>query len=199
MSTDCSQQLTFWDLGTQQVTVDFQGGRVVTDTRLLPLRLLDKDLGVLATIAPPPSDPRAQKFVSHTREALLTQEVYQILAGYADGNDAQVVRQDPLFQTLVDVSPDGERLLASGSTLNRFHHAYTRRQAGVPVEERPVLREVDAAQSQRVQIFNAYLPELFIRTRRERPLYVILDIDPSDDPMTGLQVFSFFPVSFSQY
>ena len=47
MSTDCSQQLTFWEMGTQQVTVDFQGGRVVTDAGLLPLRLLDKELGVL--------------------------------------------------------------------------------------------------------------------------------------------------------
>jgi hypothetical protein len=136
-------------MGRQQVTVDFQGGQVVTDTGLLPIRLLDKELGVLATIAQRLPDPRAQKLVTHSREALLTQEVYQILAGYADGNDAQVVRQDPLFQTLVDVSPDDERLLASGSTVNRFHHAYTRRQAELPWEERPVLREVDAAQTQR--------------------------------------------------
>jgi hypothetical protein len=199
MSTDCSQQLTLWEMGTQQVTVDFQGGRVVTDTGLLPLRLLDKELGVLATIAERLPDPRAQKFVTHTREALLTQEVYQILAGYADGNDAQFVRQDPLFQTLADVPPDGERLLASGSTLNRFHHAYTRRQADVPLEERPVLREVDAAQSQRLQILNAYLPELFIRTRRRRPLYLILDIDPSDDPTHGQQVLSCFHGYFDQY
>jgi len=199
MSTDCSHQLTFWDLGTQQVTVDFAGGRIVTDTGLLPLRLLDKELSVLATIAPRLPDPRAQKFVTHTREALLTQEVYQILAGYADGNDAQVVRQDPLFQTLVDVSPDDERLLASGSTVNRFHHAYTRRQAEVPVEERPVLREVDAAQSQRLQILNDYLPELFIRTRRRRPRYIILDIDPSDDPTHGQQVLSFFHGYYDQH
>ena len=51
MSTDCSQQLTFWEMGTQQVTVDFAGGRVVTDTGLLPIRLLDKELGVLAWAA----------------------------------------------------------------------------------------------------------------------------------------------------
>ena len=51
MSTDCSHQLTFWDLGTQQVTVDFAGGRIVTDTGLLPLRLLDKELSVLASFA----------------------------------------------------------------------------------------------------------------------------------------------------
>lgn len=45
MATGCSEQLTFWDLGTQQVTVDFTGGRVVTDAGLLPIRLLDKELG----------------------------------------------------------------------------------------------------------------------------------------------------------
>jgi hypothetical protein len=126
MATDCSQQLTFGELGPQQVTVDFAGGRVVTDAGLLPLRWLDKQRGVLRTIAQRRPDPRAQKFVTPTREALLTQEVYQILAGYPDGHDAQPLRHAPLFQTLVDVPPDAEQPLASGSTLNRFPHAYIR-------------------------------------------------------------------------
>ncbi len=199
MSTDCSQQLTFWDLGKQQITVDFEGGRVVTDAGLLPIRLLDKELGVLAELAQRLPDPRAQKFVTHFREALLTQEVYQILAGYPDGNDAQVLRDDPLFQTLVGVSPDEERPLASGSTLNRFHHAFTRRQAELPLEERPVLKEIDAALTQRVQILNGYLPELFIRTRRTPPAFIILDIDPSDDPTHGQQVMSFYHGYYEQH
>ena len=199
MSTDCSRQLTFWDLGPQQVTADFQGGRVVTDAGLLPLRLLDKELGVLRELAARLPDPRAQKLVTHTREAILTQEVYQILAGYPDGNDAQVLREDSLFQTLVDVTPDAERELASGSTVNRFHHAYTRRQAEVPLPERPVLREIDAAQTQRVKIVNDYLPELFIRTRRTPPKFVILDVDPTDDPTHGQQVLSLFHGYFDQY
>jgi hypothetical protein len=199
MSADCSQQLTFWDLGRQQVTVDFQGGRVVSDAGLLPLRWLDKELGVVSTIAARLPDPRAQPFVTHTRQALLTQEIYQILAGYPDGNDAQALRHDPLFQTLVDVTPDGEQELASGSTLNRFHHAYTRRQAELPLAERPVLGAIDAAQSQRLRILNDYLPELFIRTRRTPPRFVILDVDPTDDPTHGQQVLSFFHGYFDQH
>jgi hypothetical protein len=199
MATDCFQQLTLWDLGSQQVTVDFNGGRVVTDAGLLPIRLLDRELGVLADIAQRLPDPRAQKFITHTREALLTQEVYQILAGYPDGNDAQALRDDPLFQTIVGVSPHEPQALASGSTLNRFHHAYTRRQAELPLEDRPVFREIDTAQSQRLKILNAYLPELFIRTRRTPPAYVILDIDPSDDPTHGQQVLSFFHGYYDQH
>jgi len=199
MATDCSQQLTFWDLGSQQITADFNGGRVVTDAGLLPLRLLDKKLGVLRTIAARLPDPRAQKFVTHTCEAILTQEIYQILAGYPDGNDAQMLRHDPLFQTLVDVSPDGERELAGGSTLNRFHHAYTRRQAELPWAERPVLGEIETAQNQRLRILNDYLPELFTRTRQTPPRFVILDVDPTDDPTHGQQVLSFFHGYFDQH
>lgn len=199
MSTDRSEQLTFWDLGKQQVTVDFEGGTVVTDTGLLPIRLLDKELGILATIAERLPDPRAQKYVIHGREALLTQEVYQILAGYPDGNDAQVLREDRLFQTLVGVAPEGTQTLASGSTLNRFHQAFTRRQAELPLEERPVLQEVDAALTQRLRILNDFLPELYIGTRETPPRYVILDIDPSDDPTHGQQVLSFFHGYYDQH
>jgi hypothetical protein len=199
MATDCTHQLTFWDIGRQQVTVDFDGGCVVTDAGLLPVRLLDRQLGVLADVAQRLPDPRAQKFVLHSREALLTQEVYQILAGYPDGNDAQALRDDPLFQTLVGVSPSEERPLASGSTLNRFHHAYTRRQAELPLEQRPVLRDIDTALTQRLKILNDYLPELFIRTRPSPPPSVILDIDPSDDPTHGQQVLSFFHGYYEQH
>jgi hypothetical protein len=80
-----------------------------------------------------------------------------------------------LFQTLVGVSPNQQRRLASDSTLNRFHQAYTRRQGELPLGERPVLAEIDAALTQRLKILNDYRPELFIRTRRTPPCYVLLD------------------------
>jgi hypothetical protein len=199
MPTDCSFQLTFWDLGRQEVTVDFDGGQIVTDAGLLPIRLLDQQLGVLSQIADRLADPRALKLVTHTREAILTQEVYQILAGYPDGNDAQELRHNPLFQTIVGVTPDGDHDLASGSTLNRFHQAYTRRQAELPLEERSAQREVNAAMTQRLRVLNDYLPELFIRTRRTVPTTIILDIDPTDDPTHGQQVLSFFHGYFDQH
>src|SRR5271163_3043957 len=166
MRTDCSEQLTLWNIDKQQVSVDFAGGQIVSDAGLLSIRTLDKELSVLGELAERLPDPRAQKFVEHSKEAILTQQVYQILAGYPDCNDAQTLRNDPLFKTLVDVSPDREAGLASGSTLARFAQAYTRRQAELPLEERPVLLEVDAAQSQRLKILNDYLVDLFIRTRR---------------------------------
>jgi hypothetical protein len=51
MMTDCLNQLSFWDIGRQRVTLDFDGGSVVTDAGLVPLRLLDRELGILAELA----------------------------------------------------------------------------------------------------------------------------------------------------
>ena len=134
-----------------------------------------------------------------SRETLFTQQVYQILAGYPDCNDAQTLRNDPLFQTLLDRSAeDDAKPLASGSTLARFTQAYTRRDAELPLEERPVLHEVASAQNQRLKILNNYLPELFARTRREPPATIILDLDASDDPAHGQQVLSFFHGYYEQ-
>ena len=156
MTTGCFQQLTLWDLGSQQVTVTFQGGRIVSDAGLLGMRKLDKELGVLSVLAERLPDPRAQDFILHSRETLLTQQVYQILAGYPDCNDAQALRKDPLFHTLLDLPAEEDaKPLASGSTLARFAQAFTRRQAERPLEERPVLLEVAAAQNQRLKILNA--------------------------------------------
>ena len=199
MATECYEQLTLWELGQQQITVDFNGGCLVTDAGLLAIRALDKQLGVLSELANRLPDPRSQKLVIHTRQALLTQQVYQILADYPDCNDAQRLRHDPLFQTLADVSPNADRPLASGSTMARFKQAFTRRQAELPIEDRDVLGEVDAALSHRLKILNAYLPELFIRTRRQAPAFVIIDLDPSDDPTHGQQILSGFHGYYDQH
>ena len=111
MATDCSAQLTLWALGPQQVTVDFEGGCLISDAGLLALRALDKKLGVIAELPRRFPDPRAQKFVKRFLEAILTQQVF------------------------------------------------TRRQAELYPEPRPVLLEVDAAQTQRLKILNDYLPD----------------------------------------
>ena len=114
MATDCQVEFTLWKVGPQEVHVDFAGGQIVSDAGLLALRDFDKKIGFVAGLAEHWPDPRAQANVEHSAEALLTQQIYQILGGYADWNDAQALRDDPLFRTLVGVSPDDERPLASG-------------------------------------------------------------------------------------
>src|SRR6266496_3829000 len=142
MAPEGNDHLTLWHLGPQQLCVDFHGGRIVSDAGLLAVRALERPLRVIADLAAQLPDPRSPKFIRHSVEALLTQEVYALLAGYPDHNDHDDLRTDPLFQILADVRPDAEQPLASGSTLARFSYAFTRRQAELPLAERPVLVEV---------------------------------------------------------
>jgi hypothetical protein len=198
VATACNH-LTLWTLGPQQLLVDFQGGHLVADAGLLAVRALERPLRVIADLAPLLPDPRDPQFVHHSVEALLTQEVYALLAGYPDHNDADDLRTDPLFQILADISPEAQQPLASGSTLARFQYAFTRRQAERPLEERPVLMEVRAAQTQRIKILNRYLVDLFVRTRPQPPAEIILDIDATDDPTHGAQALSGYHGYFRQH
>src|SRR6516165_1153293 len=199
MAPEGIDHLTLWNLGPQQLLVDFQGGRIVSDAGLLAVRALERPLRVIADLAQRLPDPRSPKFIRHSVEALLTQEVYALLAGYPDHNDHDDLRHDALFQILADVSPDAQQPLASGSTLARFQYAFTRRQAERPAAERPVLLEVRAAQTGRVKLLNDYLVDLFIRTRRAAPAEVILDVDASDDPVHGHQALSGYHGYFRQH
>ena len=197
--TDTARQLVLWELGRQQVTVDFSAGNIVTDTGLLAVRKLDRELGILAEAAGRLADPRSQKFVIHDAERVLVQQVYQLLGGYFDANDADVLRHDPLFQTLAERTPDVNNPLASGSTLSRFKYAYTRRQAKLPVEERTIESECQAAKCQRIRELNQFLVELFIKTRRTPPKRVFIDLDATDDQTHGDQQLALFHGYYEQH
>lgn len=199
MTPERQRHFTLWNVGSQQLQVAFDGGCLVSDAGLLAVRALEKPLRVIADLAQRLPDPRSRTYIEHSAEALLTQAVYQILAGYPDFNDAQQLRGDPLFQILADVSPDADNPLASPSTLARFQYAFTRRQAELPVEERPVLLEVRAAQTGRIKVLNDYLVDLYIRTRHVRPTEIILDVDASDDPVHGRQALSGYHGYYRQH
>jgi hypothetical protein len=199
MAPEPGDHLTLGNVGPQQLLVDFHGGRIVTDAGLLAVRALERPLRVIADLAPLLPDPRAPKFIRHSVEAILTQEVYALLAGYPDHNDADEIRHDALFRILAEQSPDAQQPLASGSTLARFPYAFTRRQAQLPPEQRPVLLEVRAAQCQRLKVVNHYLVDLFVRTRATPPTEVILDVDATDDPTHGQQALSGYHGYFRQH
>src|SRR5262245_6326765 len=190
MANESEPHFTLGTTGPQQLHLTFDGGRLGADAGLLPVRALEKPLRVSADLTERLPDPRAPQFIAHFAAALLTQAVYQILAGYPDCNDAQQLRRDPLFPILADVTPDADNSLASPSTLSRFPYACTRRQAERPLEDRPVWQEIRAAQTGRLQIFNGYLVDLFRRTRPAPPAAIILAVDASADPVPGHQTLS---------
>src|SRR5262249_58422676 len=83
-------------------------------------------------------------------------------------------------------------------TLPRFKYASPRRRVVGP-DQPEILLERRAAQPGRIKIRNAYLADLFVRTRRTPPEEVILDIDASDDPTHGQQALSGYHGYFEQH
>jgi Transposase DDE domain group 1 len=188
-----------WSVSSQALVVDFTAGCLVEDAGLLAVRQLDVSLGVVSGLAARLPDPRSPRYIQHRLESLLVQLVYQFLAGYPDGNDAAHTRHDALFQLLAGLAPTPGLALASTSTLNRFLHGYTRREAQLPREGRPSLLQQRRAQIQRLRACNDFLVDLFIRTRRQPPTQLVLDLDATDDPVHGHQPLSGYHGYYRQH
>jgi hypothetical protein len=102
--------------------------------------------------------------VRHSLATLLRQRVFQIACGYADQNDADTLRRDPLLQQVC--GSDGP--LASQPTLSRLEN----------VADRRVCYQLSQA------LLGVYLQE---RERHGRPRHIVLDLDGTDDPVHGQQ------------
>src|SRR3989454_6201683 len=109
-------------VGAKAVELDFDGGRLSSDAGIVLLKDIDDQLGLtrdLATVLKAPRDPHR---ISFTIEDLLKQRVYQIVAGYEDANDANTLRDDPIFKLMLDRLPETGPPLASQPTLSRFEN-----------------------------------------------------------------------------
>ena len=74
--TECNRgnggQRVLFDVDRREVTVAFDGGEVVTDTGLLAIRQLDRELGVLSEAAARLPDPRSELLCRFSTQQLLT-------------------------------------------------------------------------------------------------------------------------------
>ncbi len=60
MVQQSDQHFTLWNVGSQQLQVAFDGGRIVSDAGLLAVRALERPLRVIAALADRLPDPRPQ-------------------------------------------------------------------------------------------------------------------------------------------
>jgi hypothetical protein len=100
---------------------------------------------------------------------MIRSRVYGILAGYADPNDHDTLRADPVFKLLADRSPEGHNL-ASQPTRSRFENA---------VSSKPLERLRDVSLDQ------------FIASFESPPRRLTFDLDAVDDPAHGHQQLTF--------
>jgi hypothetical protein len=177
--TSCIAQLNFSFYRSKPIYVDFCGGQISSDAGLLPLRAFDQRHGLTLSLAERVSDPREDERVRHSVLSLFRQRIYQIIAGYEDANDADLLRHDPAFQILAD-QPLGEAL-GSQPTLSRWENA-------------PSAREIIRLQDALLDWFVSVCGEQ-VRKRGE----ILLDVDSTDDPTHGQQQLSFFNGGYGQH
>jgi DDE family transposase len=171
--TDCIQaQLRFSFHRNQRIVAQFDGGQITSDAGLLPLRQFDERHGLTSGWAAALNDARLPERQQHTPQALLTQRIYQIVAGYEDANDASLLRHDPIFQLLVE-APAGQPL-SSQPTLSRWENAFTWRDWASL--NRSLLESFGKLCAARVKVAGE----------------IVLDLDSTADPTYGQQEFSFY-------
>jgi DDE family transposase len=179
MSYSTPEQLRFPPIPGYTVRADFDGGALSSDFGALLLRGIDRQIGLTARLAAAVRDKRHPSYIDHPLRDLFAQRIYQIASGYADGNDANSLRHDPLFKLGVERSPlEPAQDLASGPTFSRLEHS---------VDRKDLYRLTQA------------LVEHFMASYPEPPAAIVLDLDHSDDPTHGQQEFAFYNHYYQSY
>lgn len=104
------------------VDIDFSAPDSSSDGGALLLRMVDEKRGLCETLSRLLPDDRDPAKVDHSRLEQLRQRVFQIAMGWEDQNDADRLRENPLWKTVLDRQPDDEPL-ASQPTLSLFENS----------------------------------------------------------------------------
>jgi len=177
--TECiTEQLIFSFFRKRQLTVDFEGGEITSDAGLLLIRQADNSLHLTKRIAECITDRRDNRYADHSMVELLRQRIYQVVAGYEDCNDADLLRKDPALKAACDRLLSDDHL-ASQPTLSRLENSIT-------------TKDLYHMAEQFVQIY-------IRRNKKRRAKRIILDLDGTDDPTYGNQQLTFFHGYYDQY
>ena len=200
METECNEFLfDFEPLGSREVTVRFDGGRVSSDGGGVLLRELERRFGFIEKLSHCFTDHRDPEQIEHTLVELLRQRVFGLCLGYEDLNDHDTLRHDPLLALLVgkedplgenrDHLRDRGKALAGKSTLNRLELSPPK--ANVKSRYKKI-----AAQMHQL---HAFLVEAFLDQHAAPPKRIVLDLDATDDPLHGHQPGRFFHGYYGNY
>lgn len=149
------------------VNSQFDAPHLSSDGGLPWLAHIDADLGLCDAVAAGVPEWRRGP-VRHRLATLVRQRVLQIACGYADQDDADELRTDPIFKLACGQAPESGPALASQPTLSRLENAV----------DRPAVERVAEA------LVHTYIRQ---RARDGTPRHVVLDLDGTDDPTHGTQ------------
>ncbi len=184
--TECNQSsFGFEAFGGREIVARFDGGTISSDGGGLLLRQADKRLNLLPRLAECFLDGRNQDLIEHSVLEMLSQRVYGLALGYADLNDHEQLRKDPLFGVLAGRSEMAEPL-AGKSTLNRM-------ELGRGVKDR--YKKITFWK----EAMDELLVKVFLESYEQAPGEIVLDVDTTDLPLHGKQEGRFFHGYYDGY
>lgn len=149
------QPLLFQAPNRRELRVTFDEPRITSDAGLILLMQAPQTRDYITKFAAAIADPRSR--ATHRFDEMIAQRVFQILAGYEDGNDCNDLRDEPIFK-LAAGRDAAAAPLASQPTISRF-------------ENQPGKRDL-------IRLFYCQL-DAFIDSYRKSPDAIVLDIDPT--------------------
>ena len=175
MSYDTTKQsVLFGNLSKKAVIAKFDQDHASSDGGAILLKACDERLQLSSTLAGCLSDERQQSKVTHSLRELFQQRLFGIACGYADGNDAARLAEDPVMKLLTGRDPIAGGSLASQPTLSRFENG---------VGPRDLLRMSEA-------LADAVIARH--KRRKKRVRRITIDLDPTVDPTHGSQQLTIF-------
>jgi hypothetical protein len=168
------QGVLFKGLTKKALIVRFDQEQASSDGGAVLLKACDERLGLSAAIAACLRDDRQQAKVEHSYQEIFQQRMFGIACGYADGNDAARLADDPVFKLLAGRDPVTGSALASQPTLSRFENA---------VRSGDLLQMSEALAAAVIKRH---------RRRKRKVKRITIDLDPTDDATHGGQQLSFF-------
>ena len=168
------QRVMFPELFEKPVVAQFDQPHGSSDGGAMLLKACDERLCLTERIAACFPDERQPGKVKHTLHDLVRQRVFAIACGYADGNDAARLANDPMHKMLVDRDPLDGAALASQPTLSRFENA-----PGPKVLYRMGETLADAVIKRQ-------------RRAHRKAKRITVELDPTDDPTHGAQQLTLF-------
>ena len=163
------------------------------------LRETERLTGIIKQFADCFTDHRDPELIEHTAEELIAQRIYALALGYADLNDHDDLRHDPLLAVLVgQLDPLGQqrlrqrdrgKALAGKSTLNRLELTPVRASSASRYKKITVER----------QAIQRLFTKLFLQAHERSPQRIVLDLDATDDTIHGHQSGRFFHGYYRNY
>jgi hypothetical protein len=166
MAHSATERLRFTTSAGLALQAAFDAGRLTSDGGLVWVEAADRALGLCEALAG--CIPEWRRRPRHDLATLVRQRLFQIACGYADQNDADTLRSDPLLKLVCGRLPESGDDLASQPTFSRLENAVDRRAWEALAEA---------------------LVRLYIRERQRAgvPTHLVLDLDGTDDPTHGEQ------------